>query len=90
MVFGQKLKILILAKQRITGKGMSRGAKWHDFQLHSTFIVRGFWPEKDLPKQHRYCTYLVPEHSTLKNGFNSFSRQTLTMAHANNYDISEH
>ena len=37
MVFGLKLKILISAKYNTIGKGISRGAEWHKFQLHSTF-----------------------------------------------------
>ena len=37
MVFGQKRKILIPAKKKDTnGKGVSRGAEWRKFQLHSS------------------------------------------------------
>ena len=34
---GQNLKILTLAKKDSIEKGISRGAEWRKFQLHSTF-----------------------------------------------------
>ena len=37
MVFGQNLKIWTLAKKDTIVKGISRGAEWTKFQLHSTF-----------------------------------------------------
>ena len=37
LVFGQNLKILTLAKKDTIRKGISRGAEWRKFQLHSTF-----------------------------------------------------
>ena len=45
MVFGQNLKILVPAKYNIIGKGISRGAERHKFQLRSTF-QRGVMSEK--------------------------------------------
>ena len=43
MVFAQKWKILTLVENGTIGKGISRGAEWCKFQLHSTFQrgVRG-------------------------------------------------
>ena len=53
MVFSQKLKNLILAKQIIIGKGTSRGAEWRKFLLpiiiapssEELWVCTEIWPK---------------------------------------------